>query len=50
VDLTDLSSMESDGMKWILTGIDTFSKMAFGVPLPNKTEAVVLKGMKKMLD
>jgi len=36
-------------MKWILTGIDTFSKMAFGVPLPNKTENAVLKGMEAML-
>lgn len=49
IDLIDMSKYEYDGMKWILTAFDLFSKKAYAVPLKDKTESTVTKAMKKLL-
>lgn len=50
IDLIDMSKYEYDGYKWILTAYDLFSKMAYAVPMKDKTEASATKAMKQLLD
>lgn len=47
----DLIELPSDrGMKYCLTAIDTFSKMAYARPLKTKTGSEVTRAMKTILD
>lgn len=50
IDLMDMSTSADKGFKWILTGIDLFTKKAYAVALKDKTEATVVTGMKQLLD
>lgn len=49
-DLIDLSNLSryNDGMKYILTAIDVFSKYAYAIPLKNKSAKTVLEAFKKL--
>lgn len=49
VDLADMQNYESQGFKYLLCGIDLFSKFAVVVPLKNKTQASVNAGLKKLI-
>lgn len=49
IDLIDKTSSSYNGYKWILTGIDLFSKKGYAVPMKNKTTKDVINAMKKML-
>ena len=50
-DLIDLSTIEkfNDGYKWLLTVIDVFSKVAYVIPIKNKTATSVVEGFKNIL-
>ena len=50
MDLIDLSSLKkhNKGKTFVLTVIDVFSKVAYAVPLLNKTSAHVIKGLKSV--
>ena len=52
VDLCDMSSLSryNSGYKFLLTGIDVFSRYAFCRPLKNKTGMEVLKALKSIFD
>lgn len=49
IDLKDMSTRAYQGWKWILTGIDLFSKRAWALPMKNKEAPTVLKTFIKML-
>lgn len=49
IDLVDMSSKADGDYKWLLNGIDVFTKKAYTVPLFNKEEGTVLEGIKKMI-
>lgn len=49
IDLVDMSSKADGKYKWLLNGIDVFSKKAYTVPLTDKEEDTVLAGVKKMI-
>ena len=49
IDLMDLQKEEDEGNKWILTGVDCFSKMGFAQALKNKSADEVLKGLKRLV-
>lgn len=51
-DLMDLSSLKSanDGMTFVLTMIDVFSKVGFAIALKNKTSSSVIKGLEYGFD
>ena len=50
VDLVDISlfKQQNKGMKWILTGIDVQTRVAFAFPMMNKTPYSVLPHLKKI--
>jgi len=50
IDLIDMTNYEYKGYKYILTGIDLFSKKAFARPLKNKEEPTATKAMKDLID
>ena len=49
VDLVDMQSFEHQKQKYILTGIDLFSKMAWAEAMPNKEEKTVSAAMGRIL-
>ena len=49
IDLMDIATKEFDGYKWILSGIDLFSKKGYAAPLKNKKDKTVLIGFRKLL-
>ena len=50
VDLMDMGSKQADGgYKWILSGMDLFSKKGYAIPLRNKEGRTVAKGLQQML-
>jgi len=49
IDLVDMSSKADGKYKWLLNGIDVFTKKAYTVPLFDKEEGTVLKGIQKMI-
>ena len=50
IDLMDMSSKETKGgYKWILSGIDLFSKKGWTIPMLNKEEATALVAFQTML-
>ena len=49
IDLKDMGVRAYKGWKWILTGLDVFSKRGFAVPLKDKEAPTVLRGFKTML-
>ena len=51
IDLLDTSkySSSNEGVKFLLTAIDVFSKFAWAIPIPNKTGPVVANALKKIL-
>lgn len=49
IDLADMSNMEYQGNKWMLTGIDLFTKKAWAIPMKDKKDGTVLIAFKKML-
>jgi len=49
IDLMDMQNIERNGKKYVLTAIDLFSKMAYAVPLIDKEDATVTKGMEQIL-
>jgi len=51
IDLVDLSSLSSfnDGMRYLLTCIDVFSKRAWAVPVPKKSARDVVETFEKIL-
>jgi transposase InsO family protein len=49
VDLVDMTTMAENGYKWLLTGVDLFTKKAFAVPMKDKTEKSVTDAMRKMI-
>jgi len=52
-DLLDMSVMEDDGKKFLLTAIDQFSKYGWAIPIANKESKTVLKAfgiLKKEMD
>lgn len=50
IDLIDMQNLEFGGYKYILTGIDLFSKKAYAEPLLNKETKTVSKGMEKIIN
>ena len=48
IDLADMSDIATtnDNYKWLLCGIDTFTRKAYVIPLKNKTAVSVTTGMK----
>ncbi len=50
IDLIDMSNNEFNGYKWILTGIDLFSKKAYAVPMKNKENRNVNVAIKKVIN
>ena len=50
MDLVDFGTKESDGMKWVLNVVDTFSKYAWSRAMPNKDGDTVVKYLKEILD
>jgi hypothetical protein len=52
IDLIDIKTYEStnNGNKWILTGIDYFTKKVFGCPLRDKSEDSVLDGLEYCIE
>lgn len=49
IDLADMQNKEHNGYKYILTGIDLFSKKGYAVPIKNKEGKTVAKAFKDML-
>ncbi len=49
IDLVDMQNFELNGYKYILTGVDLFSRYMVVVPLKNKEDVTVLGGFKTML-
>jgi hypothetical protein len=51
IDLIDMTKFEgyNNGYKWILTGIDYFSKYVFATPLKNKEDDSCLEGLEKII-
>jgi hypothetical protein len=49
IDLVDMQNFELNGYKYILTGVDLFSRYMVVVPLKNKEDVTVLNGFKTML-
>lgn len=49
IDLIDMQNTEYKGYRYILTGVDLFSKKSYARPLKNKTEAVVTKAMQDLI-
>ena len=50
IDLVDMSHFETtSGYKYLLDGVDMFSRFLYSVPLKNKEEKTVLDGFKKIL-
>ena len=49
-DLVDMSSLnkENDGVNYLLTCIDTFSKYAWVIPLRNKNASALVEAFKKI--
>ena len=52
VDLIDVRkyAADNDGINYILTGIDVFSKRAWAIPIKNKTSAEILAALENILD
>lgn len=50
IDLVDMQTMKHNGMQYILTAQDLFSKKAWAVALPDKKGSTVARGMKTILD
>ena len=52
IDLADMSDIATtnDNYKWLLCGIDAFTRKAYVIPLKNKTAVSVTTGMKHILD
>lgn len=49
IDLVDMSNMEYNGYKWLLTAIDLFTKKAWATAMKNKTKTTVVNAMKRIL-
>ena len=49
IDLVDMSNLEKDKYKWLLNGVDLFSRMFYSIPLKNKEASSVLEGFKKFM-
>ena len=45
IDLVDMSNLEIDKYKWLLNGVDLFSRMFYSIPLKNKEASSVLEGL-----
>jgi len=50
IDLVNMEHYEYNGYKYILTGIDLFSKRGYARPLKNKEASTVSKAMKDLID
>ena len=50
IDLVNMEHYEHNGYKYILTGIDLFSKKGYAYPLKNKEASTVSKAMKYLID
>lgn len=50
IDLVNMEKVRMDGMDYLLNGVDMFSRKMYSVALKNKTQQVVLDGLKKMLE
>jgi hypothetical protein len=52
MDLVDMSEWKTknDGMAWMLTIVDVFSRYAWAIPLRDKSAEVVLDGFKSVID
>ena len=50
MDLVDFGTKESDGMKWVLNVVDTFSKYAWSRAMPNKDGETVVKHLTEILN
>lgn len=49
IDLMDMQTIERNGKKYVLTCIDLFSKKAWAIPLKNKEDETVARGMEEIL-
>lgn len=49
LDLADMMNFEYKGYKYILMGMDLYSRLAIAIPLKSKTEDETLKGIKTIL-
>jgi len=49
IDLMDMQNIERNGKKYVLTAIDLFSKKAWAIPLKDKSDETVEKGMEDIL-
>lgn len=49
IDLFDMQNSEYDEYKYVLVGVDLFSKRGYGVPLKNKKDVTALDGFKELL-
>ncbi len=52
VDLLDMSkySKFNKGFKWLMNGVDVYSRKAFAVPMKTKNEADVIPAFRKLID
>lgn len=49
IDLFDMQNSEYDEYKYVLVGVDLFSKRGYAVPLKNKQDVTALEGFKELL-
>src|SRR5574343_174062 len=50
IDLMDMTSMGDKGYKWLLTGIDFFTKKWYAIAMKDKTEKSVLVAFRKLVN
>ena len=50
IDLMDMSAVQSNGKKWIISAIDLFSKYGWALAIPDKEEKTVLNAFKKIIE
>jgi transposase InsO family protein len=48
IDLVDMQLFEQNGHKYLLNGVDLFSRKLYSIPLKNKEDVTVLTGFKKI--
>ncbi len=48
IDLVDMQNFEFNGYKYLLNGVDMFSRKLYSIPLKNKEEKTTVDGLKKL--
>lgn len=49
IDLIDMTTMADSGYKWLLTGVDFFTKKGYAVPMKDKTEKAVIAAFRRLV-